>query len=835
MLRANFKSWLGSWQEWGSIILLFLTLGIAVRSIEQAQWITPQPSLTVILAFAVLTGWLLCKSRLPGTVTHPLAVVLGAPVTVWQASNLLPPLETASGGNQLVVALQSWWQATSMANPSEDTIHFAIFLIFSTWIIGYISTWFILRRQNAWVAVSLGAITILVNLSNLPEKHYTFFFFYVLAALLLVGLTRYHYWFREYSLNYPSRSIIYFMASLLCLSILTVSIAWRTPEIRVNRLETLISTKTPWRKNIEEYFINFLAAVPAKQPFLRSSEQSALLFGDSSFDHGNELQFVIISERPYYLRTRMHDIYTSSGWTSSNATEHMLRQGILSTEAEGISKRSEITYTVVTKLRTDMLLIAGDFISSDTPVSVQTLTPLSFDIDLLRPANDRSLPPDVASLARSFRAVQVTNKEIGLDELKQLLPEDLILTGIGAARYGPAEVDYTLELILDSDQLTTIEVTRTQLGKRDTITTTTPRLLRPNQRYTVTTSISSATPGDLSEAGDDYPYRVTDYYLQLSPTLPERVRQLSETVTKEAKSPYDKALAIKHYLSQFDYSLEVKAPPQGTDGVDYFLFTQKSGNCVQFTSAMAVMLRSIGVPSRVSRGYAPGEWDAATGSSTLRAKQRHAWPEVYFPSYGWVEFEATPTTGSVLVATAVADSEIVGGDEEEWMDEDEDEMLGFGGTGTTSRNRRGPTLPLAIIGIILLIFTLRSAASRWLRRFTRPDLASEVYGKMCSLASLVRLSPKPQQTPLEYCAELASVFPLQTKALDDIVQAYIESRFSHRKELGRWQKWRLKESWRGVYPVLLKRLFHMRYQLWSKSPETRHIRVGWFGRIKIPY
>ncbi|MFC1958667.1 DUF4129 domain-containing transglutaminase family protein [Chloroflexota bacterium] len=814
MLRVSFKSWLGSWQDWAVIILLFIALEIAVRSVEQAQWITPQPSLTVVLALAMLTGWLLSNGRLPGTVTHPLAVVLGAAVTVWQTSNLLPTLETASKFKQLIVALQPWWQAVSIAKPSESTIHFAIFLIFSTWIIGYISTWFILRRQNAWVAVSLGTITILANLSNLPEQYYTFFLLYVLAALLLVGMTnlaKHHYWFNKHGISYPNRGIIYFMASLLCLSILAVSAAWLTPEVRVERFETLISTKTPWRKNVEGYFVNFLAAVPAKQPFLKSDEQSALFFGDSSFDRGNALQFLIFSERPYYLRTRMHDIYTSSSWTSSKATEHMFRQGILNTEAEGISKRSEITYTVVTKLRTDILLTAGEFISSDTPASRQTLTPLSFNIDLLHPANDRSLPPDVASLARSFRAVQTASKEIGPDELKQLLPEELILTGISAARYSPAEVDYTIEPIFDSAQLTTIEVTRTQLGIRDTIAITAPRFLRPDQSYTVTTSISSATPSDLSEAGDDYPYWVTDYYLQLPPTLPERIRQLSETVTKEAKSPYDKVLAIKHYLSQIDYSLEIEAPPQGVDGVDYFLFTQKSGNCVQFTSAMAVMLRSIGVPSRVSRGYAPSGWDAATGSSTLRAKQHHAWPEVYFPSYGWVEFEATPGIDGEFEAAIPTDNIIVG-DNERLMDEDDDdEMSGTGFPRPSTRTQSGLTLPFIIIGLILFIFIIWSFFSRRHRRFMRSDYASEIYRKMCFLASLLRLGPKPQQTPLEYCARLASAIPLQAEALDCIVQTYVESRFSHRKEVGSKQRWRLQKSWREVYPVLLKRLLHIRY------------------------
>ncbi len=184
MSRARFRAWLGSWQEWGGIIFLFLTLEIAIRSIEQAQWIIPQPSLTIALVLAVITGWLLGKSRLPNIATYTLAVILGAVVTVWQASILLPPSATTSSINQLIVALQSWWRTTSTSKPSEGTIHFAVFLTFFTWIIGYVSTWFILRKQNAWVAVFLGAAVLLINLSNLPEKHFVFFFLSVLLFSL---------------------------------------------------------------------------------------------------------------------------------------------------------------------------------------------------------------------------------------------------------------------------------------------------------------------------------------------------------------------------------------------------------------------------------------------------------------------------------------------------------------------------------------------------------------------------------------------------------------------------------------------------------------------------
>ncbi len=734
ILLQGLKGWLGSWFELGAILFLFLVLEIAVRSIEQAQWIKPQPSLTVILMLAMLTGWLLYRSHLPNKASYPVAVFLGALVTVWQASNLLPPSETASRLSQLVVALRSWWQAMSMARPSEGTIHFAVFLIFFTWIIGYISTWFILRRQNAWVAVSLGVVTILVNLSNLTQEYYVFFFFYLLAGMLLVGwmsLGRHYSWFREYGIHYPKRGLMHFTASLLCLSLLVASLALLTPEILVNRLDTVAVTKMPWRNNIEEYLTNTLAAVPAKQPSLRSREQKGLLFRDFS-QSGNEVHFILTSERPFYLRTRIYDVYISQGWKNSDAVEYVSGQETTGAVTEGFSERSEMTYTVLTGLRTDVVLTAGEFVSSDV--------------------------------------------------------------------FG---------------------VTRMQMGVGDTISVITPYVLRPGQRYTVTASVSSATSAELSKAGEDYPQQVTDYYLQLSPTLPERVVQLSQTVTQEAESPYDKAIAIKNYLALMRYTPKIKASPEEVDGVDSFLFTQKLGNCAHFASAMVVMLRSVGVPSRLCVGYLPGKWDATAGSSTIRAKDYHAWPAVYFPGYGWVEFEAVPVASSEsegAFSPASGSDLFFGGEWEDWMAYEEMWTSGAvtngnqdsSSTVTSSRNWSLLwSLLLAIIGAIILFYALRFVASRWLTRFGGPDYASSIYGRVCFLASLVKLGPQPQQTPFEYGARLVAVFPLQAEALDIIVRTYIENRFSPRKELGILQKGMLQKSWCQLYPTLLKRLFHV--------------------------
>lgn len=711
---TGFRSRLGNWQEWLNIGLLFLVLEVAVLSIEQARWMTPQPSLTLVLILAVLTTWLLDISRIPGIVTHPLTLVVGGLVTMWQA--------------------------TSTAMTGTGTFYFAIFLTALTWVMGYSSTWFILRKRNAWVAVFLGAVAILVNLSNLPGRYYIFFGFYFLAAMLLIAQTRIakQRSLLERGTGYLKRSFLYLTAPLLCLVILAVSISWVTPEVRVPQLETMIATKMLWKHDIEESRFNFFADIPAKQPMNTSSTRRYLLFrGD--WHQGNQVHFVVSSRVPSYWQANIYDVYTSWGWTNGETERYMLEKGAKWRDPGVTSDSNKITYTVTTNLKTDVLLTAGRFLSSDTTV-------------LLRESGG------------------------------------------------------------------------------DVFAVTTPRLLRPNERYTVTSIISSAPPDNLSEAGTDYPKYIKDAYLQLPPDFPERIRQLSKSITKEAKTPYDKVFAIDEYLSQIPYEEESGAPPQGVDGVEYFLFTQKSGYCLHFASAMAVMLRSVGVPSRLVVGYLPGDKNDATGTYTLRDKHYHTWPQAYFPGYGWVDLEATPSPDSeVAVETPwVADQISEGwGQPAPWL---EWQMLaawpGMEYTGmdaagkkTDVWNRRWPfadvigkTLLYILGGAILIILlispilALRSKFHRWLWRVIRSESASMIYARMCVLASMVKLAPRPQQTPLEYTAELTAEFPLQAEALDNIAQAYVENRFGGRGRLGLFEEAKLLKARRSVFDMLLTRL-----------------------------
>jgi transglutaminase-like putative cysteine protease len=147
----------------------------------------------------------------------------------------------------------------------------------------------------------------------------------------------------------------------------------------------------------------------------------------------------------------------------------------------------------------------------------------------------------------------------------------------------------------------------------------------------------------LRTAGTEYTDDIVETYLQLPDTVTNRTRNLAREVTHDASTPYDKAVALRDYLKE-TYPYNYFPPPQApnTDAVDQFLFVDKEGVCEHYGSAMVVMLRSLGIPGRLATGFGSGEYNPITGYYEVRAKDAHAWVEVYFPEQGWVPFDPTP-------------------------------------------------------------------------------------------------------------------------------------------------------------------------------------------------
>lgn len=166
--------------------------------------------------------------------------------------------------------------------------------------------------------------------------------------------------------------------------------------------------------------------------------------------------------------------------------------------------------------------------------------------------------------------------------------------------------------------------------------------LRGGETYQIDAILSNPNRQQLQEAGAAYPDWVSQKYLQLPDEFSPRIQELAKEITADAQTPFEKTIAITNYLrANLTYSQTIPEPPRNRDSLEWVLFDLKQAYCVYYASAEVLMLRSVGVPARMAVGFTQGERDG--NNYIVRRLNSHAWPEVYFPQIGWVEFE--PTAG----------------------------------------------------------------------------------------------------------------------------------------------------------------------------------------------
>lgn len=158
--------------------------------------------------------------------------------------------------------------------------------------------------------------------------------------------------------------------------------------------------------------------------------------------------------------------------------------------------------------------------------------------------------------------------------------------------------------------------------------------------YTAVSKAMEPPPELLREAERGYmPDR--QRYLQL-PRLPDRIAALADSLTRDHESRYDKAKAIERYLrTEFTYTRELPRTA-GEATLDHFLFQRRAGHCEYYSTAMAVLLRSVGIHARNVNGFLGGRWNEFGQYLAVTQNEAHSWVEVWFPTYGWVTFDPTP-------------------------------------------------------------------------------------------------------------------------------------------------------------------------------------------------
>jgi transglutaminase-like putative cysteine protease len=339
-------------------------------------------------------------------------------------------------------------------------------------------------------------------------------------------------------------------------------------------------------------------------------------------------------------------------------------------------------------------------------------------------------------------------------------------------------------------------------------------------RYEGMSILPVARPAQARFAGTNYPKGIRETYLQLPLNLDARVPQLAQKITAGANNPYDQALAMETYLhNNFTYTLNLTGKP-GADPLPHFLFETKAGHCEYFASAMAVMLRTLGIPTREVNGFLPGEYNDIAGDYIVRASDAHSWVEAYFPGSGWITFDPTPpgadqSTGIFSRLALYIDwfqltwnewvinydfshqislARNVGQISNDWKEAWRYKFRRLQDQGMerlTEWQRAHSLLRFVFPGV--LIFLLLVLRLDWLRSLFRwlslvwqinlpagernnPQLASRLYTELLRLLEKRGVSRRETQTPREFAASFAVQDGL-APTVREFTDVYVQSRF----------------------------------------------------------
>jgi hypothetical protein len=347
--------------------------------------------------------------------------------------------------------------------------------------------------------------------------------------------------------------------------------------------------------------------------------------------------------------------------------------------------------------------------------------------------------------------------------------------------------------------------------------------LGAGESYVVRSSIADMTISQLRDAGTDYPPWIKDRYLALPDTVSDRTRELAQRIGEGQETPYDKAAAVTQYLRDtIRYSETITGTPRpGQEPLDWFLFDLRVGFCNYYASSEVILLRSLGVPARLAVGFAEGEYQRGTNTTLVYERNAHAWPEVYFPDLGWVEFEPTVSQdpidrppGELEAGNGGRSRFPMQGDMRDRWRERLEELEGLDesarGDDVPALSRsfwdriRSPLLALSILLCgILVILALRARRRRdippvpillergvrrigwtppaFLRRWARRAMLSPIeraYGEVDRALARLGASSLSANTPAERAAALAALLPPASESTHQLLAEYEAATYS---------------------------------------------------------
>ena len=359
---------------------------------------------------------------------------------------------------------------------------------------------------------------------------------------------------------------------------------------------------------------------------------------------------------PFYWPAVAYDEYTSKAWKVENTVERSFSTYSPSQpeeEEEGLELTAftdtSLAYWVQLHVDSPYLMVGGKPVLVEPGAEQQLPASETFYLDLTNMQVNESLPSDLKETAAGMSVNAVEKGSLGMADI----PSDIFVTKLVKELESGSRYDLNIETDSSSYQADLgqalqrpgkavgMEVTQTPIGSSP-IRYTPLEPLRPNSTYRIVAELNLASEEAMREADQDYYPGILNRYLQVPDSLPTRVRTLASALTEETTNPYDSAVIIEAFLRTMEYTTVPGEIDHDADVVDHFLFESRKGYSDHFASSMAMMLRTLGIPTRLVLGFGPGNADPEEEGYLVKDRDSHSWPEVFFPGIGWVPFEPTP-------------------------------------------------------------------------------------------------------------------------------------------------------------------------------------------------
>lgn len=818
VVGANRHRWLRRLtpaEGWLIVLLHVVIVLVATWSVQAAGWSDDAHLLPVVAVVATAFGFVLAKSPVIDLLAHLMALWVGVAVSWVVTAATYSELGEGWRASLMVVAqrLRTWIQRSAQGQPEDDRILFLGLLALSVWLVAHMSAWTLYRRQWIAAAVGLPAIVALCDAGYSQERS-----LWPLAAMFLaaVMLTASHFhhrrraaWHQDEVLWSPS--VPWRSAGMAAqIGLLALLGAWVAPEgareqtlNRIGeRLEQPIDRIDDWGNDLVSRFGG--DAGPRPRSYAQFSDSFTL---GGALDLSDDPVVVLDAEASSYLAAYRYDRWDGSGWESAvertfsgrNADGKRYSPQMRFAPNQPVALSDAVTtgrtpvLGVVTLIEPDnnLMMTLDTFVEAEVPTTVQ-LSWRTLDGARLPMDDPGTLPPDLRRLAML------------LDDAN----EEGFIPGSDPAVTGEAALDASLiaEKTQLRERLITVNwepgvagevealVVSGQVPVYDDVEAVFARDDPAGTSYEVTGLTSVAPASELRDAGQDYPSFIQDRYLQQSPTTTFRTRALAAAIVEQAgaTNPFDQAVAIQNDLRQrIRYEEEIASPPNDQDLVDYVLFESREGYCEYYASAMAVMLRTLGIPSRIAVGYYPAAYDEQYAGYLYRQRNAHAWVEAYFPAYGWIPFEPTasqpvrdygdnrlpeplpdvsPTPEPAMTATpeVIATETPAAPPVPATTDQDAD---GSGGA-LAEWALRGVVTTLAV-----LLAGLGALALLWRRGLGGLTASDAVWARVLKAGRWIGIRAEPSMTPLEYADEIGRAVPSARQPAGQAATLYTMRRY----------------------------------------------------------